>query len=235
MSVRIICHMISSVDGKLVSAQWSRPTHPVNISEVYESVASSFNAQGWIVGRTTMAEYDPSVQEGLQAQTDCVKNKKTFKGKQDDRPLAIVFDPKGKLHFSCDHLSTGEHIVSVLSDDISDLYLQELRNIGVSYVFQGEKQKQLTQALESIEKLFNVKTLLLEGGGIINGSFLEAGLIDELSVLIYPGLDGLHDSASIIGYQGQNPAPAKNAHLQLLKALTLPAGMVHLHYKVIND
>ena len=162
MSIHIICHMISSVDGKLVSAKWSRPTHPVDISGVYESVASSFDAQGWIVGRTTMAEYDAGVREGAPAQTDEIKNKKAFKGNRNDRALAIVFDPKGKLHYSSDHLSTGEHIVSVLSDNLSDQYLQELRSVGVSYVFQGKGRTALSHALESIEKLFNVKTLYLK-------------------------------------------------------------------------
>ena len=79
------------------------------------------------------------------------------------------------------------------------------------------------------------ETLLLEGGGIINGAFLEAGLIDELSVLIYPGLNGVYGSDSIIGYQGRNPAPAEHAHLQLIAAQTLSAGMVHLHYRIEND
>ena len=235
MSIHIICHMISSVDGKLVSAKWSRPTHPVDISGIYESVASSFNAQGWIVGRTTMAEYDAGVREGAPAQTDEIKNKKAFKGNRNDRALAIVFDPKGKLHYGSDHLSTGEHIVSVLSDNLSNQYLQELRSVGVSYVFQGKGRTALSHALESIEKLFDVKTLLLEGGGIINGAFLEAGLIDELSVLIYPGLNGVYGSDSIIGYQGQNPAPAEHAHLQLIAAQTLSAGMVHLHYRIEKD
>ena len=107
--------------------------------------------------------------------------------------------------------------------------------MGVSYVFQGKGRTALSHALDSIEKLFNVKTLLLEGGGIINGTFLEAGLIDELSVLIYPGLDGVYGSASIFGYQGQNQAPAEHTHLELIAAQTLSAGMVHLHYRVQND
>ena len=133
--------MISSVDGRLVSQRWSSPTRAINISEVYESVASSFQAQGWMIGRTTMAEYDCGVTESAPAPTDNRNNKKCFKGNQADRLIAVVFDPKGKLHYSSDHLQTGEHIVSVLSENVSDEYLSELRRIGVSYVFEGESQQ----------------------------------------------------------------------------------------------
>ena len=236
MSVRIVCHIISSVDGRLVSQRWSSPTRAINISEVYESVASSFQAQGWMIGRTTMAEYDCGVTESAPAPTDNQNNKTCFKGHQADRLIAVVFDPKGKLHYSSDHMQTGEHIVSVLSENVSDEYLSELRQIGVSYVFEGEsKQNRFQKALKSIEELFSVKTLLLEGGGIINGAFLEAGLIDELSVLIYPGLDGAHSSPSIIGYQGDNPLPAQKSHLELIDAKAMAFGMVHLHYRLTND
>ena len=197
--------MISSVDGRLVSQRWSSPTRSINISEVYESVASSFQAQGWMIGRTTMAEYDCGVTESAPAPTDNQNNKTCFKGHQADRLIAVVFDPKGKLHYSSDHLQTGEHIVSVLSENVSDEYLSELRQIGVSYVFEGESQQNRFQkALMSIEELFSVKTLLLEGGGII-------------------------------GYQGDNPLPAQKSHLELIDAKTMAFGMMHLHYRITND
>jgi riboflavin biosynthesis pyrimidine reductase len=38
---------------------------------------------------------------------------------------------------------------------------------------------------------------LLEGGGHINGAFLEAGLVDEISLLLVPGIDGRHDIPSL--------------------------------------
>ena len=182
MTVRIICHMISSVDGKLLPSQWSRALTPIDISAVYEQVASSFDAQGWMIGRKTMAEYDAGVREEQPAPRDCVSGKNTFKGTWDNRPIAVVFDPKKSVFLTC---------------------------------LKGK-----------------VKKIVLLEGGIINGAFLEAGLIDELSVLIYPGLDGNYGSPSIIGYQGTNPKPAEKNHLELIRAETLPGGMVHLHYRV---
>ena len=37
---------------------------------------------------------------------------------------------------------------------------------------------------------------MLSGGGAINWSFLQAGCIDELSLLIAPSTDGLRDTAT---------------------------------------
>ncbi len=35
--------------------------------------------------------------------------------------------------------------------------------------------------------------LFLEGGGHINGAFLQADLVDEVSLSVVPGIDGCHD------------------------------------------
>jgi riboflavin biosynthesis pyrimidine reductase len=56
-----------------------------------------------------------------------------------------------------------------------------LREDGVSYVFAGPKGDDLPRAMEEINALFDVKTLLLEGGGRVNGAFLKHKLIDEFS------------------------------------------------------
>src|SRR5215217_5379732 len=55
----------------------------------------------------------------------------------------------------------------------------------------GPKGDDLALAMEQLAAVFGVKTLLLEGGGAINGSFLKQRLIDEFSTLIYPAVDGL--------------------------------------------
>jgi riboflavin biosynthesis pyrimidine reductase len=38
---------------------------------------------------------------------------------------------------------------------------------------------------------------LLEGGGHINGAFLQFGLVDELSLLPLPGIDGRHQIPAV--------------------------------------
>ena len=71
------------------------------------------------------------------------------------------------------------------------------------------------------------------GGGKINGSFLKAGLIDEISVLIYPGIDGLAGVPSIFEYVGKpDEKPAEGQSLRHLATETLDGGTVWLRYAV---
>jgi 5-amino-6-(5-phosphoribosylamino)uracil reductase len=119
------------------------------------------------------------------------------------RDLAVAVDPHGRLHYGRDDAG-GDHIVAILGEKVSDEYLAELRDDGVSYLFAGKDGHDLYRAMETLAESFGVETLLLEGGGTINSAFLKAGLIDEISVLIYPGIDGLAGVPSIFEYSGED-------------------------------
>jgi riboflavin biosynthesis pyrimidine reductase len=87
--------------------------------------------------------------------------------------------------------------------------------------------------LEALGEAFGLKTLLLEGGARINGSFLKAGLIDEISLLVYPGIDGLTGVPTIFEYAGgEDEQPAAGQSLRHLTTQTLEGGMVWLRYRV---
>jgi 2,5-diamino-6-(ribosylamino)-4(3H)-pyrimidinone 5'-phosphate reductase len=51
--------------------------------------------------------------------------------------------------------------------------------------------------LDKLASGFQIKTLLLEGGGKINGSMLRIGAIDELSILVAPAVDGSSRSPAL--------------------------------------
>lgn len=78
----------------------------------------------------------------------------------------------------------------VLSEGVSDAHLAGLRGEGVSYVFAGKSELDLALALDILNREFDVKRLLLEGGGGANGAFLRAGLVDELNLILCPSVDG---------------------------------------------
>jgi 5-amino-6-(5-phosphoribosylamino)uracil reductase len=198
----------------------------------YETVASRFVSDGWIIGRTTMQHYATA-----KARSVAPKGKiprEPFLGAQQGRDLAVAFDPKGKLHYGTDEVD-GCHVVAVLGEQVPDAYLAELREDGVSYLFAGAQGQDLSHALEVLGERFGATTLLLEGGGVINGAFLEAGLIDEISLLVYPGIDGLAAAPSIFEAAGSpDVRPAAGLSLRPLGCEVLKGGLVWLHYAVEN-
>lgn len=84
--------------------------------------------------------------------------------------------------------------------------------------------------LDILHERFGIRRLLLEGGAGINGSLLAAGLVDELSVLIAPALDGGEDVQGIVAFKD---GLAGRVRLSLIAADTLQHGIVHLRYQVL--
>src|SRR6202012_848218 len=77
-----------------------------------------------------------------------------------------------------------------LSRAVSDAHLAGLRGEGVSYIFAGETELDLGLVLEILNRELGVKRLLLEAGGGATGAFLRAGLVDEISLVVCPAVDG---------------------------------------------
>ena len=96
MKCRIICHMISSIDGRLKTARWTRPFIKTDISTVYDEAANLYHYDGWIIGRKTMAELDDSISEKESSLTDSQADRLPFIGEFSGKKIGIVFDLKGK-------------------------------------------------------------------------------------------------------------------------------------------
>ncbi|HEY4130547.1 MAG TPA: dihydrofolate reductase family protein, partial [Gemmatimonadaceae bacterium] len=157
----------------------------------YEEVHTTFDADGWICGRVTFQEH---FVKRVRSEEDVAHEyagppRDDFVAPGDHTSYAIAVDSSGRLMWESNDID-GDHVVAVLSERVSDDYLASLRGNHVSYVLAGAHEVDLGRALEKIRRLFDVKTLMLEGGGRINGGMLRAGLVDEVSVLIAPVIDG---------------------------------------------
>lgn len=232
MRPKIICHMVSSVDGRLLADRWTAPAAGLDrrkLLDHYDEIASRFDADGWIVGRKTMEGYAKGTARPPNASER--HPRETHFADRRGRHVAVALDPRGRLHYGQDNAG-GDHIIAVLGERVPDDYLGELRHDGVSYLFAGPDGHDLHRALDILAGAFGLKTLLLEGGGIVNGAFLKAGLIDEISLLVYPGIDGLSGVPSIFEYKGADDRPAAGQSLRYLTSETLEGGVVWLRYAV---
>jgi 5-amino-6-(5-phosphoribosylamino)uracil reductase len=231
--------MTSSVDGRQLVDRWTKPATGIS-SEVlrghYDQVYKRLDTSGWIVGRKTMGYYakESQPQDAGPDLSHQHHHEHHFADRQ-GRPLAIGVDLKGKLHYDSDE-AEGDHIVTILGHQVSPAYLEKLASVGVSYVLAGEGDGGLADALDAVGEGFGIDRLCLQGGGTINGVFLKAGLIDEISLLVYPGIDGLSGIPSIFDYHGTaDERPAAGLSLRHIFTETLDGGTVWLRYLVERE
>jgi riboflavin biosynthesis pyrimidine reductase len=233
MRPTIICHMGTSIDGGLHPSRFTRPAAGVPAEALrrhYEVIHDRFEAEGWIVGRVTMAEMAKGRERSVAVNARLARE--PHLGQRNGRNLAVAIDPSGRVHYGKDNVG-GDHVVAVLGEQVSDAYLAELREDGCSYIFAGPNGEDLPGAMAQLGNLFGVKKLLVEGGGRINGAFLKHRLIDEFSTLIYPAVYGVADVESIVAYDGADgERPGVGQSLRLIGCETLEGGMVWLRHRV---
>jgi 2,5-diamino-6-(ribosylamino)-4(3H)-pyrimidinone 5'-phosphate reductase len=202
---RVICHMATSLDGRIVVDGWPSAS---DVRKEYEKVHASYDADGWMCGRVTMEPFAGAV----RSDAEVAREYRGFAPREDfiaagpRESFAFAIDPSGRLAWQSNDID-GDHVVAIVSERVSDEYLAMLRERGVSYLLAGGQQLDASLALEKIGSRFGVRTLMLEGGGKINGAMLRAGLIDEVSVLIAPTADGRMGTPALFDIDRGNVTP----------------------------
>jgi riboflavin biosynthesis pyrimidine reductase len=219
----VICHMLPSVDGRIVTANWD--LGPAGTA-AYEKTAATFDADAWIIGRVSMEPYAGKTRVPRRKSQEPIE-RTDFVVKTDAESYAIAIDPSGKLTWRSNAID-DEHVITILTESVSDDYLAFLQEQGVSYLFGGKTKIDLKKVLEKLYARFRIRKLLLEGGGKINGSFLAADLIDELSILVGPIADGSIGTPTLFDAK-ERRGPARN--LRLLSVEKLKGDIVWLRYK----
>ena len=232
MNPKIICHIMSSVDGRLLTERWTEPFNGMSKGElmgVYAAIGRKLNADAWMFGKNTLQEgYFPK--KFHTSDKTPLAHPIPYLAHKTSSRLFVVIDPDADILYESSAVR-GDRIVTVLPETAPAAYLEYLQQRDISYLFAGVKGDELNAAMKALAETFGVETLSLQGGGIIDGAFLQAGLIDELSLVVYPGIDGSASSPSIFEYIGREQAPARGLSLELLSAETVQDGVVWLRYK----
>lgn len=187
----IICHMLSSIDGKVTGVFLFLENH-TKASEVYYELNRAYQANAFACGRVTMEE---SFTKKWYPNLDNYEKYDSFVDyiEIDNASLyALAFDPHARLGWIGNKIidldeDPGYHnakIIEILTEDIDTRYLSYLRAMKIPYIICGKDKIDVLLALKKLKKYFNINKILLEGGSIINGAFMEENLIDEISLVI---------------------------------------------------
>lgn len=97
------------------------------------------------------------------------------------------------------------------------------------YIVCGKTHIDLARACDILNREFGVERMAIVGGGHINAGFLDAGLLDEVSILIAPGIDGRGGMAA--AFDGL-PVDREPYQLKLTGVTPYEDGAVWLRYAV---
>lgn len=220
--------MCTSVDGRIIGHRWGKLPGYKHESELFETTAASFGIGAWLVGTTTMDEFDGKAKLP-RAPRDFVRGDHVANAKA--KSFGIGADAKGVLRFQENEVG-GDHVVLLVTERVSNEYLAHLQRAGVSYLFCGRKEIELRTALEKLAKAFKLKNLMLQGGGKFNGAMLNAGLVDEISHITVPVADGGVGVSSFFDIPGEAPSKAA-ATLRLFSLKKLRGGAIWAKYRVV--
>lgn len=183
MKPYIICHMMASVDGRIDCGM----TEKIGGNEYYEAL-EQLDCDSELSGRVTMQMHYAASEPFVASSDEPVNDVSIHKAGQAEG-YTVAVDSKGKLKWP-DNSFGGKQLLVVTSEQVAQEYLEMLRNQGISWIAVGKDGIDLSRAVEIMYEQFGIERLAIVGGGHINGAFLEAGLLDEVSLVLGAGIDG---------------------------------------------
>ncbi len=190
----VIVHMTSSVDGRIQTRRWSRYTSGSH----YEDVHNALGGDAWMCGRITMQGYT----RGQASSTTPTRHPSPALTISRAATHPAMRSPSTRMRACTGARATISRATmssSCCRGVCRTRNLNALRAAGISYLFGGRAEIDFALVLSKLKRHLGIGRLLVEGGGGINGSLLAAGLVDELSLLLAPSVDGGRGIPAVFG------------------------------------
>lgn len=194
----IICHILSALDGKIAGA-FMRTKSAQEIGREYVRIRTEYQADAWLYGAVTTKEFTQGQKPEPVMTADVPDG--DFIAESNAALYYVSVDVQGEIGWESGIFRKegrpDAHVIEVLTDQTPLTYRAYLRQRGVSYILAGSDRLDSQIAVEKLYRLFGIGTLLVCGGGTINWTFVQQGVVDELSLLIAPAADGEPDSVTV--------------------------------------
>ena len=162
MKPTVICHMMTSVDGRLYVGRFTPLAGGKSSTEAsspYYEISANFGADAQVIGGRTAREV------ALPRRFQCdvatpVENFSSFIGNRQSKRSLIVLDRAGTIHYETDTVH-GENLITVLGEGVSQQYLDHLRERGVSYLFAGRDGTDIPKLLSTLGSDFGMAKVLV--------------------------------------------------------------------------
>ena len=219
----IVCHMMTSLDGRIDCAM----TEQLPGVQEYYQILEALQAPTTVSGRVT-AQLEMALPGDFQAKDSTPVGKEAFSRKTDAPGYEVVADTHGKLLWP-DAGEPEKPLLILTSERVPREYLSYLDGRNISWIAAGKERIDLARAAEILGAEFAVERMAVVGGSAINTSFLDAGLLDEVSILVGAGIDGRGGMPAV--FDGL-PMARPMIPLRLTDVQRFDSGAVWLQYSI---
>lgn len=203
---KVICHMMTTIDGK-ISIDFDGNQDYMAVGDEYDRRVFSYG-QAYGCGRATFQqEYavDFSKYKSIP-----VKYEDKVVMPPEGKFLCVCFDRFGKLRWDSPIMPYAGHeslILEVLTEQVPPEFLAYLDELGIPYLFAGKSEFDPALFLRKLKEQYHVDTFALCGGAEINAAFFKADLVDEISLVIGPAIDGNRHALTFVGTEEADSFP----------------------------
>lgn len=180
----IVCHMMASLDGRIDCDMLDN----LPDGSCYYNTLDSYKCQAFIEGRVSRTKH-AALPEKFETtdNTPCGFSVDSF-SLPDKCSYSVSIDTHGTLMWD-DWYVDEKPLICIVSEDAPAEYLKYLGRRCIYHIAVGKGRIDLVRAMDILNTKFGIERVALVGGGNINGAFLDAGLIDEISMVYGPIID----------------------------------------------
>lgn len=232
----VIIHTHVSLEGKINSIDLPEFR---SASRQYQELAfhpdrQVLNIQGYLNGRTTADDNITNYRKPDLNEEAAEVPAGDFIAETNAPMYYVSIDPSGRLGWQRNDVDYGNinaHIIEVLTEKASNAYKDFLRRLNISYIVAGEEELDKALALHKLAVLFGLERVMIGGGGVLNWSYLQSGLVDEVSIVMAPIADGSPDTQRL--FLAKAPfSEVQPFSFSLIDVRPLEDSTVWLRYKV---
>ena len=205
--------MIASVDGRIDCDM----TEQIEGGNEYYEALESLACPSMLMGRVTMQMHYALAEPFVAADTTPI-GCEAFHIARKAAAYCVGVDTHGILQWGENEFD-GQALLIITDEQCPKAYHDRLTEQGISWIATGKNGINLARAMELLAEKFGVERLAVTGGGHINGAFLEAELLDEVSFMVAPGIDGRRGMAAVFDGIDDKNRPATQLHLQSVKQM----------------
>lgn len=148
-------------------------------------------------------------------------------------PVRIIIDSTGRIPLDSKILKSASKINTIVAvtSRTSDKRIDKIKSAGAMVIVAGARTVDLKE-LFCILKKMGFNKILVEGGGELNWSILQLGIVNELMVTVAPRIVGGRTATTLVEGDGYTRI-SESIKTELIKISRQNNGEIMLYYKLV--